>query len=113
MAIEAYSGTVPNPGAIMSVFLAGTQDFATLYADELLTPLANPFTTDQLDGRYLFYAEQAAYDLVAALPDEPPADIVPALPAIIFNGQTPARTATLVVEDPDTNEQVILAQTIY
>lgn len=113
MPLDAYSGQVPNPGATISVFLANTLTFATLYADALLTPLPNPFTADELDGRYLFYANQAAFDIVAAIPDEPPADVVPALPAIIFNGTSPARVATLVVNDPVTDEQVVLAQTIY
>lgn len=46
----------------VSVYLAGTQDLATIYSDTNSTLKANPFTTDAT-GSYDFYAATALYDI--------------------------------------------------
>lgn len=72
MAIVRYSGTSPVAGATLAVYLENTQDPATIYANALLTPLANPFTVDAVTGAYVFYADDAVnYDLVLSA-DNPP-----------------------------------------
>lgn len=48
--------------ATITVYLAGTTTLATIYQDEALTPLANPFTADA-DGYWSFYAADGTYDV--------------------------------------------------
>lgn len=112
MAVHAYSGSAPVAGSLITVNLAGTQVLATIYADPILTPLANPFTSDLLTGAYLFYAEVASYDVVVTTGLDQPSNRLPGLPEIVFSGTSPNRVASLVVEDPETHDQVVLAQVI-
>lgn len=113
MPIVAYAGIAPVAGSTVRVFLDGTQVFATIYADPLLTPLANPFTADDRTGTYLFYADDSETYEIDLNGVGSPTQSEPALPAIIFNGETPNRTASLVVEDPETDEQIVIAQVMY
>lgn len=55
-------------GATVTVYLTGTTSLATIYSDNGLNFKANPFLTDALTGRYNFYAENGAYDLVFTYP---------------------------------------------
>lgn len=50
------------PGAVVSVFFAGTTSLAPLFSDNGVTVLANPITTGT-DGEYAFYAQSGAYDI--------------------------------------------------
>lgn len=71
----AYAvGVSPVASATISVFVVGTLTFATIYADDLTppTPLANPFTADAETGQFLFYANQASYDIQVRVPNDPP-----------------------------------------
>jgi hypothetical protein len=78
MAIVRYDGASPEGGISLSVFLYGTQVPATIYADALLTPLANPFTVDAVTGAYVFYADDnVQYTLVMAPVQDPIAPTVP------------------------------------
>jgi len=43
----------PAPGATITVYDAGTLNLSTIYADNILTPKANPFTADSIG--YFFY----------------------------------------------------------
>ena len=57
------------PSCTVSVFLTGTTTPATIFADSLSTPLANPFTATALGsaapGQWLFYAATGqGYDVV-------------------------------------------------
>lgn len=64
MPIVRYEGISPVAGIPLTVYLQGTQQPATIYADPLLTPLSNPFNVDGVTGDYVFYADdQVAYDL--------------------------------------------------
>ena len=54
--------TVPLVGASCSVFNAGTTVLATIYSDNGVTPLANPFTTSSV-GTASFYAADGRYDV--------------------------------------------------
>ncbi len=105
----AYSGAAPVAGATISVFLAGTQTYATIYADTLNTPLANPFTADVLTGLYLFYAAQVPYDIQVSV-DGSPVDVTPGVPMIVASGSGASRVISLVTEDQ--GEQVVLAQVL-
>jgi hypothetical protein len=51
------------PGCTVTVYLAGTTNLATIYADNSSTPKANPFTASASDGLYFFYADNARYDV--------------------------------------------------
>lgn len=114
MALDLYSGSAPVAGSSVTVYLDGTLTLADLYEDlDGLVPLANPFTADAVTGSYRFVAEVLAYDVVLGVPADPPTETAPSLPEIRFNGTSPDRTATLVVDDPSTGEQIVLAQVVY
>lgn len=51
------------PGCTVTVYAAGTTTLSTLYADNALTPKANPFTSSSSDASYFFYAAQGNYDV--------------------------------------------------
>jgi hypothetical protein len=46
----------------VTVYVSGTLNLATIYSDNLLTPLANPFTADAT-GAWAFYAANGRYDV--------------------------------------------------
>lgn len=50
------------PSCTVTVYLAGTITLATIYADNSLTPKANPFTAAS-DGTWFFYAANTRYDV--------------------------------------------------
>lgn len=59
------------PSATITVYLTGTTNPATLYADKNNTPLANPFTADDINsaapGHWIFWASTTqGYDIVAS-----------------------------------------------
>lgn len=56
------------PGATVEVFLTGTMTHASIYSDNLGTPLANPFTIGvspetSTTGYWFFYADNGTYDV--------------------------------------------------
>lgn len=54
----------PAPGATVTVYDTGTLNLSTIYADNLLTPKANPFTADATSGYWFFYAASSGrYDV--------------------------------------------------
>ena len=114
MALTRYSGTAPVAGSTVNVLLSGLQVLATLFEDLAgLVPLGNPFTADTFTGAYTFVAEQAAYDVQLWQSAAVPSTRVPLPPSVIFNGTSPTRTATLVIEDPDLDEEIVLVQVMY
>lgn len=65
MALALYTGTAPDPGATITVRHAGTLDRAVIFEDEIGTLLGNPFTANELDGSWQFYADDGqAYDII-------------------------------------------------
>src|ERR1041384_6801824 len=50
-------------GATVTVFVAGSATLATIYADNISTPLANPFTADANTGYWRLYAAPGRYDI--------------------------------------------------
>lgn len=50
------------PLATINVYLTGTVTLATIYSDNNLTPLANPFTANA-NGTWAFYAPNGGYDV--------------------------------------------------
>lgn len=48
--------------ATITVYQTGTLTLATIYADNLATPLSNPFTSDA-NGLWMFYAANGRYDV--------------------------------------------------
>ena len=50
------------PKCTVTVYLAGTQNLATLYVDGSSDPLSNPFTATSI-GSYQFYAADGCYDV--------------------------------------------------
>jgi len=54
----------PAPGATVTVYDTGTLNLSTIYADNLLTPKANPFLADAISGYWFFYAASSGrYDV--------------------------------------------------
>lgn len=54
----------PAPSASVTVYDTGTLNLSTIYADNLLTPKANPFTADATSGYWFFYAASTGrYDI--------------------------------------------------
>ena len=51
------------PGCTVTVYLTGTTTLATLFSDNGVTPLSNPFTASLTDASYGFYAADGQYDL--------------------------------------------------
>ena len=52
-------------GATCTIYVSGTTTLATLYSDNGITPLANPFLSS-LTGQVAFYAANGTYDLVVS-----------------------------------------------
>ena len=52
----------PAGTATISVKDRGTDDLSTLFSDDGVTPLANPFTAADVTGRYSWYAANGRYD---------------------------------------------------
>lgn len=66
LATGTVSGTtVPlvATGCTVTVFNSGTVTLSTLFADDGITPLANPFTAQDGLGRFHFYAADGVYDV--------------------------------------------------
>ncbi len=108
--IVRYSGAAPQTESVITVYLHGTQVSAVLYADGLGTPLGNPFLADALTGLYTFWADDAvSYDIIISL--SPTSALIvnlPGMPRVLFSGTSPARTASLVVDDPVLGQVVLL-----
>lgn len=58
--LNTYGNVVSN--AIITVYISGTLELATIYSDEGITPKENPFLTD-VNGRFEFYAPDGDYDI--------------------------------------------------
>lgn len=53
------------PGCLVSVYVTGTTNLATIFADGSSTPLSNPFTANTTTGQWIFYAAvNQGYDVV-------------------------------------------------
>jgi len=52
------------PGCTVTVYNTGTTNLATIYADSISTPLANPFTANGTTGSWIFFAANGGYDVV-------------------------------------------------
>lgn len=50
------------PGSTITVFIAGSNNLATIFSDNNSTPLANPFTASN-NGGWFFYAGSGRYDV--------------------------------------------------
>lgn len=53
----------PAPGATVTVYDAGTLNLATIFADNVATPKANPYTADATTGLWFHYAANGRYDI--------------------------------------------------
>lgn len=53
----------PIEGVTITVYDAGTANLSTIYSDDGVTPLANPFTSEA-DGSFAFFAANGVYDIV-------------------------------------------------
>lgn len=84
--MQAYQNVVQDllgtalASVTVSVFDHDTEDLSTIYSDDGVTPLANPFTNDA-NGSYKFYAANGRYDVVLekdgySFVDEDTADIL-------------------------------------
>jgi len=77
-ALNTLTG-LPAPGATITVYDGGTLNPATIYADNILTPKANPFTADLTNAYWFFYAASGRYDVKvtkAGNPDYTLGDVV-------------------------------------
>jgi len=50
-------------GCTITVYITGTVQLATIYADNFNTPKANPFTADSNTGAWSFYAPNGRFDI--------------------------------------------------
>lgn len=57
------NSSTPSLGCTVIVFLTGTTSLATLFADNINTPLSNPFTVSNTSNVWSFYAATARYDV--------------------------------------------------
>lgn len=74
MSIVRYNGATPVAASLVTVYFTGTQNPATLYADDLLTPLGNPFTSDAVTGLFSYWADNGSvYDELIGAPTAVPA----------------------------------------
>jgi hypothetical protein len=51
------------PGCTVTVYQTGTIVLATIYSDNLNTPLSNPFTANLTTGQWFWYAANGRYDV--------------------------------------------------
>lgn len=56
------TANIPVSGCTVTVYVTGTVNKATLYSDNLMTPLANPLTASAT-GHWFFYAANGRYDI--------------------------------------------------
>lgn len=54
------------PGCTVNVYISGTLNPATIYADNNGTTKSNPFTADSTTGVWFFYADNGHYDIVTS-----------------------------------------------
>lgn len=64
MALIQLLGTAVRPGDTIEVREAGTLNLPTLYEDDGITLLGNPFTADLATGAFMFYTEDVDLDIV-------------------------------------------------
>lgn len=68
--MQSHSNSVQNArgdvlqGAVVSVYLAGTETLATIYSDNGITAITNPITAGQ-DGSFQFWAANGRYDITS------------------------------------------------
>lgn len=55
---------ISYPGCSVTVYNAGTLAKPTIYSDNMGTMLGNPFTADGTTGRWTFYVDNGAYDIL-------------------------------------------------
>ena len=115
MALVKYVGLAPCAGATVSVFDHGTLDLVTLFQEiDGVTPLVNPFTADSRTGAFRFVAEEGDYDIQIRTEMIAPSLRVPdAELYVIFQGTSPLRRASLVVDDAGTGEQIVISERVY
>lgn len=60
---RVLADAAPAPGATVTVYNAGTVVLASIFADNIATPKANPFTADAATAYWFFYAANGRYDI--------------------------------------------------
>lgn len=100
MAISRFEAATPVLASLVTVYLTGTQIAAAIYADALLTPLGNPFTSDALSGLYVFYADDAdAYDILLGTTGVPTPP-TPSTSAVAFAQMAVVGGAAVTADQP-------------
>jgi hypothetical protein len=102
------------PGATVTVFNFGTTTLSTIFADNIGTPLANPFTASALTGDFIFYAANGHYTIQlsgAGMPstetitdvllNDPTASTTVTASAFISSSATPATSGVLRMATAD------------
>jgi len=106
--------------ATVTVYVSGTLTLATIYSDNSLTPLANPFTADST-GYWDFYAANGRYDVsltgggivgTITYPDILLADFGSTGAITSLNGLT-ANSQTLVVGSAGTNFTIVSSGSVH
>jgi hypothetical protein len=60
---QAQNTGARSTGCTVTVYQTGTLTLATIYADNIGTPLANPFTANATSGLWAYYADNGRYDV--------------------------------------------------
>lgn len=81
------------PGATVRVFNFGTTNLATIFADNLGTPLSNPFTSSLVTGDFLFYAANGRYAVQLSGAGMPSTETIT---DVLLNDPTSSTTVTAV-----------------
>lgn len=74
----------PAPGATITVTDVGSGSPSSIYADDGVTPKANPFTADAITGYFFFYAANGRYTV-----------------AVTGTGVTSYSHADVLLDDPE------------
>src|SRR5215467_15614751 len=107
-------------GCTVTVYVSGTLTLATIYSDNILTPLANPFTADST-GYWDFYAANGRYDVsltgagivgTITYPDILLSDFGTTGAITSLNGLT-ANSQTLVVGTAGSNFNIVSSGSVH
>lgn len=81
------------PGATITVFNFGTTTLATIFSDNLGTPLSNPFTSSVVTGDFIFYAPNGRYTIQMSGAGMPSTETIT---DVLLNDPTASTTVTAV-----------------
>jgi hypothetical protein len=92
--LDSDNNLMPLASASITVYETGTANLATIYSDNGITPLANPFTGED-DGSFSFYAADGRYDVL-----------------VHKSPYRPVKITDILLEDPSSSKLLSIASSI-